>query len=265
MNLILVRREIKSNLFSALMFFGVIALYVVCIVIMYDPSLEASLSTMQEAMPELFAAFGMASPTTTLVDFMVNYLQKFLLVLFPLAFMLMAVHKMLVKPLESGSLAFTLALPLTRRCIVLSFIGAFAALLIGLLVATTLCEIACAALLFPGDLDASALLRANAGLLGLWLFMGGLVFLGVCVLPRPDRGFFAGAGVCLLFYLMGMLADLQKDWDILKVANPYELYQATDLVSNTAGAVTDALLLGAIGCGLFALGVLAFTRRDLSV
>ena len=66
-----------APLFGAVV--AVLLVYIGTVVYLYDPSVSESLALMQEAMPELFAAFGMANPSATLLDFLLNYLYGFLL------------------------------------------------------------------------------------------------------------------------------------------------------------------------------------------
>ena len=84
MNKTLFGKELKANLFVSVVIAAVLAMYVTVIVSMFDPDLGESLDLMMQSMPELFAAFGMATQGATLLDFMLNYLYGFLHVLFPI-------------------------------------------------------------------------------------------------------------------------------------------------------------------------------------
>ena len=68
----LFRYELRSCLFPTFIIAAAAILYAGVIVGMYDPALGESLALMRDAMPELFAAFGMADQGTTLLEFMVN-------------------------------------------------------------------------------------------------------------------------------------------------------------------------------------------------
>ena len=295
MSAVLVRREAAACMGVLAAVFAVVAFYVVAVVYLFDPSMAQSLDDMMAAMPELFAAFGMATSSTTLVGFMLNYLQGFLLTLLPLLLVVLALNKMLVKPVSSGSLAGLLALPVSRAKLAGSLAASLAALLAALLAATTLVEVACAEALFPGDLDVWALLRANAGLLGLWLFMAGLCFASACVFSHAGLALGAGSGLCLLFYLMQMVSGVGVgaggsvgasgggsagaaaagnaganaasgvDLSLLGEISPFSLYDAYALAAGEGEAVLGACALAAIGIMLFAIGIAAFRKRDFCV
>lgn len=80
----LFKRELRSCLLPTAIVAAVTVLYAGVIIGMFDPELGESLALMRDAMPELFAAFGMADQGTTLLEFVVNYLHGFLLVVLPL-------------------------------------------------------------------------------------------------------------------------------------------------------------------------------------
>ena len=91
MNRTLFAKELRANLFVSLIIAAVLAMYIGVIVSMYDPELGESLDAMMQSMPEMFAAFGMSVQATTLIDFMLNYLYGFLLTIFILVLILIAV------------------------------------------------------------------------------------------------------------------------------------------------------------------------------
>ena len=62
----LFRYELRSCLFPTFIIAAVVILYAGVIISMYDPALGESLALMRDAMPELFAAFGMESYADTL-------------------------------------------------------------------------------------------------------------------------------------------------------------------------------------------------------
>lgn len=109
-----------APLFGAVV--AVLLVYIGTVVYLYDPSVSESLALMQEAMPELFAAFGMANPSATLLDFLLNYLYGFLLTAtFVLLGAFMA-QRYVVGPAKDGSLAWTLATPHSRTSLALTLV-----------------------------------------------------------------------------------------------------------------------------------------------
>ena len=211
--------ELRSCLFPTFIIAAVAILYAGVIVGMYDPALGESLALMRDAMPELFAAFGMADQGTTLLEFMVNYLYGFLLV----------------------------ALPLVLVAVLTAF------------------ELACAQALFPGELDASDLVAANAATFCLWLFLSGMCWAGACALPNVSAARWAGVALCTLFVLAQMLSGVGDELSWIGDVTPLALFDPLGVASGNTGALAGAAALGVSGAVLFALGTIAFVRRDLSV
>ena len=79
----LIKKEIKSNLKIYIIFLSVIAIYIFSLLAMYNPALEESLIALEKSMPEVLAIFGMQNRGTTLLDFIVNYLYRFVLIVTP--------------------------------------------------------------------------------------------------------------------------------------------------------------------------------------
>ena len=265
MNSTLFAKELRSNLFVFGIMFAVLVMYIAVVVSMFDPELGESLDMMMASMPELFAAFGMATQATTLLDFMLNYLYGFLLTIFPFVLILIMVNKLMVRYLDRGTMSYLLATPNSRTRIALTLAAVLVVALVALAGLTTALEAGCAELMFPGDLDYEGLLRANAGLLCLWVFLAGLCFLSACAFSNPSAALWAGGGAGILFFLMQMAAGVGDKFEFLNNVNPLTLFDCYGLAAGEAGAWGGAGVLLALGVALFAVAVAVFDRRDLSI
>ena len=268
MSLTLLAKELRASALPTLIVSAVLALYVVCIAYMYDPEIAESLEEIKNIMPELYAAFGMANATESMLDFLLNYLYGMLFTLMPLLIVMMAVNRSLVRPIDRGSMAYTLAAPVGRVGVALSLAASLLITMALVLAAMVALQLASAELFFPGELDVSGLLRASAGLGALWVFMCGLCFAGAAALPNPRAALWAGGGLCLAMYLVQMLSQMGGALEDLGRFNPLQLYDCYALAaggSAASDAVTGAVGLAVAGLVLFALGTAAFARRDLKL
>ncbi|MEG0792079.1 MAG: ABC transporter permease subunit [Gordonibacter sp.] len=265
MNRTLFAKEMRSGAFVTVIIAGVLALYIATIVSMFDPALGESLDAMMQSMPDLFSAFGMAKPSTTLLDFLLNYLYGFLLTTFPLVLVLILVNKLVVRYLDRGTMAYLLATPVSRVRIAATLAGVLACMLVLLMAATWVLEAGSAELLFPGELDMAGLARANAGLLGLWLAMAGLCFLSACAFSNVSLALWAGGGACILSFLVQMVSQVGEKFEFLKYATPLTLFDAYGLAANDAAAWAGAAALYGAAAVLFSAGVAVFSQRDLNV
>lgn len=265
MNKTLFAKEMRSSVFVTAIIAMVLAMYVSMIVSMFDPELGESLDMMMASMPDLFSAFGMAKPSTTLVDFMFNYLYGFLLTAFPIVLILILVNKLVVRYIDRGTMAYLLATPVSRVRIAGTLAGVLVIVLVVLMVIVTLLEVGTAAALFPGELDVEALLRANVGLLGLWIALAGLCFVSACLFSNAALALWAGGGLCILSFLVQMVAQVGDKFEFMKYATPLTLFDAYGLAANEASAWAGVAALFAGGIVLFGVAIAVFNRRDLNI
>lgn len=260
----LLKKELKSNGRLLALFLGVLTLYGGMITSMFDPKLGESLKAMADSMPDLFSAFGMDQSGATLTEFLSNYLYGFLLVVFPMVFLILLANRLLTRYLDRGSIAFLLATPNRRSKIVLTQAFTMVLLLFSLTLYMTGFLLVLSEALFPGELDQRAFLLLNVGLLGLYLFLSGLCFCTACLWSEPRLATGVGAGACIAFVLLQMLSRVGEKFDWLKYATPLTLFDPQGLIAGEAPAVRGVLILYAAGVALYALGTAVFCRRDIS-
>ena len=265
MNRTLFEKELKSNLFVSGIIVAVVAMYIVVIVSMFDPKLGESLDLMMQSMPELFAAFGMATQGATMLDFLLNYLYGFLLVLMPFVLALIMVNKLVVRPIDQGTMAYLLATPNSRVRIASTLAGVLVAMLAIVMVLMTVIEIGSSEAMFAGELDVGGMLQANAGLFGLWLFMAGLCFLSACLLSNAGVALWAGGGLVILSYLIQAVSQVGDKFEFLRNVTPLTLFDSYGLAAGEMAAVGGAMALYAAGIAFFLAGIAVFCRRDLSL
>lgn len=265
MNSALFAKEMRTNLPVIGIIFAVLVLYIATVTSMFDPALGESLNAMMQSMPELFAAFGMATPATTLIDFLLNYLYGFLLIALPFVLILVLANRLMIRYLDRGTMSCLLATPNSRTRVSFTLIVVLVTALIVLMVLTTAVEVGCAELMFPGELDIAGLMRANAGLLALWVFMSGLCFLSACLFSHAGQALWVGGGLCMLFFLMKMAAEISDRIDFLDSINPLSMFDGYGLVAGSTSAGVEAMTLAAGGGVLFVIAIVVFAHRDLNI
>lgn len=261
----LFRRELRSCLLPTAIVAAVTVLYAGVIIGMYDPELGESLAVMRDAMPELFAAFGMADQGTTLLEFVVNYLHGFLLVVLPLVLAAVLANRLVVRHIERGSISYLLAQPVGRSRLMLSQAGVLILCLVLLAAVLTVFELAVAQAMFPGELAVMDLVAVNASTFCLWVFLSGACWAGACALPGISAARWAGVSVCSAFVLVQMLSGVGDGLSWLGDATPFALFDPLGVAGGEADAFTGAAVLGISGVALLVLGTAVFAQRDLSV
>ncbi len=265
MNKTLWKREWRANYKVLLIFGAVLSLYSVMIICMFDPKLGESLKVMMESMPQIFSAFGMASPGITLLDFVINYLYGFLLVVFPVVFIIILVNRLMIRYTDRGIFAYLLATPNSRTKLTFTLAGVLCQMILILVIYVTFLTIAVAAVMFPGELEIGKFLLVNAGLLGLLFFLSGVCFLFSCIFSESGKAMGFGAGACILFILVQMLSQVGEKFDRLKYATPLTLFQPEKIAAGNREAVWMFLILYGAGFLLFGVGIRIFSKKDLSI
>ncbi|MEF9935136.1 MAG: ABC transporter permease subunit [Clostridium sp.] len=265
MNMTLFKREIKSNYKMLLIFLAIVTMYSTMIVAMFDPKLGESLDMMAQSMPQLFSAFGMAKPATTLIGFISSYLYGFILIVIPLIFIIILCNKLIARYVDKGSMAYLIATPNKRRNIVVtqaavSMISIFCIVLYAALICITTGEI-----MFPGEMDILKFILINIGLYGLLFFFGGVCFLSSCVFNDSRLSSGVGGGICVFFVLLQMISQVGDKFEFLKYITPLTLFQPDKLALGEGSAIGMVSILYGTGLALYIIGIGVFTKKDLSL
>ncbi len=258
-------RSLRSVAVVLAVLVAVAVMYIAEVAYLYDPEVSESLALIQEAMPEFFAAFGMANAASTLLDFLINYLYGFLLTALLVVLAVYLAQRLLAGPEKDGSLARLIAAPRSRTAIALTLVAVEVTAVLVVIALCWLGEVVSCEALFPGELDHAGLARANGGLVVLGLFTASVCLAAVCVFPRPGLGLGVGAGACALFFLMGLTGTVGEGLAWLADLSPFALFDAYGLAAAEADAIGGTVILAATTVVLNAVAVVVFARRDFSL
>ncbi len=264
-SLALFKKELKSNLGLLIIFMGVLSLYGGMIVAMFDPKMGESLAEMMESMPQMFAAFGMDMQATTLMDFIINYLYGFLLVVFPAVFSIILANRLVVKYVEDGSMAYLLTTPHKRFKIIMTQAMFLICCLLFLIAYNTVFILCMSEIMFPGELDILSFVWLNLGLLRLHFFLAATCFMPSCIFCEYKKSATIGTGVLVYSVLVQMISQVGDKLESLKYATPLTLFQPQKLVSLENEAVLTLGVLGVLGTLLFGIGIYTFCKKDMSL
>lgn len=259
----LLKREWKANVKILLIFIAVVTMYGGVIVAMFDPLLGESLNLMAESMPQLFDAFGMSNPGATLLEFVGNYLYGFILLVIPLICIVLLCHRLIIRYVDRGSMAYLLATPNKRIKIIVTQ-ALFLILSMVLLVAYTYVLVYVSGILvFNETVDPVIFLFLNLGLLGLLLFFSGMCFLSACIFNESKYATGVGAGLGIFFILINMLSQVSERLDVMKYINPITLFQVEEIIAQHQDAYLGILVLYVSAAILFFIGIQIFKKKDL--
>lgn len=264
-NMALYKREVKGSLKLLFIFCAVITMYVSVIINMYDPQMMKMLDSFTEAMPELMASVGMKANAADLLGFMVSYLYGFILLIFPMLFCILRGNGLIAKYVDKGSMVSLVAAPVKRRTIAFTQVKVLVSGVLLLVFYSTIVELICAESGFPGELDITALLVLNGGLLCLHLFIGSICFLSSCIFSDTKYSVAFGAGIPAFMYVLQMLANVGGKAENAKYFTFFTLFNPDGMIAGESGAIAGIFVLLAGSVMLYVLGIMTFERKDLHI
>ena len=259
----LLKKEIKSNYKILLLFLVIISMYVATITAMYDPKVGQGMNELAKSMPDLFSAFGMQNPGSTLLDFLVNYLYGFILVLIPMIFSGILIYKLISKYIDNGSMAYLLNSSYSRTSIITTQLIVSLVSITIVVAYSTILAIVCSNIMFPNDLDVQLFLKINLGLYALHLFLLSMFFLFACIFNELKYANGLTFGLGLLFILVQMLSQMNNSFKVLKYLTPLSLFNTQYIMKGDSTAVLFMIILLVVSILFFISGIFIFKKRDL--
>lgn len=261
----LYKREMKGSIKLLVIFAAIMTMYISIIVSMYDPKLMATLESFIAVMPQLMAAVGMHAGAASLLEFMISYLYGFILLIFPMVFCILRGNALVARYVDKGSMVSLTAAPVKRQTIVFTQMSVLISGIVLLLAYATALELIVAQSHFPGELVVSELLKLNAGLLCLHLFIGGICFLASCVFSDTKYSIAFGAGIPFFMYVLQMLANAGGKAEKVKYFTFFTLFEPNGIAAGESGAFLGSFILLAGAAVFFATGIFAFCHKDLHI
>jgi ABC-2 type transport system permease protein len=259
----LFRTTVKSNYVIWFIFAAILMMYFSIIATMYDPEAMDSMEAMLEALPpQLVEAMNFSIIAPSLLGFLAGYFYGFLILFFPLIYMVIMADRMIAKHVDNGSMAFLLSTPNSRAKIAFTqavFLVGSLTLLIGFV---TVIGILVSEAMFAGELEVGRFVLLNVGAALLYFALSGIGFLASCLFNQSRYSLALGGGLPVLFFLVNLLAGTGEQLSGLKYVTLLTLFDPTAIV--TGGTVWPAFAtLVAIGLALYGGAMLIFSRKDL--
>lgn len=232
---------------------------------MYNPELSTMLSDYQKALPEMMSAVGMSGIATNLLEWIQIYLYGFIMLLFPLIFVIILVNKLLMSYIDNGSMANILATPNSRSKIIRTQLLSMFIWLTILMFAVSTLGIAYCQMEFSGQLDITRYIILNICTLFLWFSIGSISFCTACFVSESKYYYLIGAGLPIAFFMFQMLGNMGEKLECFKYISLYSLLPTDKIVSGANDFWFPVMILLGIAIILSIIGCYYFKKRDLFV
>lgn len=264
-NTALFKEEWKANYKILIIFMLILTMYTTIMITMFNPELGSALDEFAKVMPDVMAMAGMSGSTATLVSFLSTYLYGFIMIAFPLIFIMVLSTRLIVSKVEQGFMGYLLSSGSDRGKVLRTQIAVLLSHILVLVNYVILLGVTCGAMMYPGDLDIQAYVILNVGALVLYFAFAGIGFMFSCIFNETKNATIFGAGLPIIFILIQMLSNMKGDLENFKYATILTLFDRDGLIVGNADAFMMLGVLVCIGAICFGVGYIVFKRKDMSL
>ncbi|MDR0831901.1 MAG: ABC transporter permease [Bacillales bacterium] len=173
--------------------------------------------------------------------------------------------KLIASKVDSGSMAYILSTPNTRKKVAITQAVYFISSLFIMFTLTALTHIIAAATSRFG-IDGNGvftIIKLNYGLFFLGVLFSGITFFFSSLFNLSKHATALGGGIVGAFILLPMVAMFNTDLSWLKYFTPSTFFNPTALMGNGTAFILNFIILLVIGAVAYVGGVFVFNQRDL--
>lgn len=263
MNFPLFRYSCKRAFPMWLVFTALMSLYAFAVVRMYDPEVGKALADLTQSLPQTMTVLGMASYGDTFTAFIVNYLYGMLMLALPMLFTIILSTQLMARHISRGTMCCLLSSPnsrrkiaATQRNVLIFYLFLMLAVCCGVTVG--LCEF-----YYPGQLEIVPFLVLTLAVFALQLTIAGLCFFFSCKCKGTGSALIFSAALCILFYTLRLLANLEGTLSYLQFITPYTLINPVGILQLDIQSCLLPLILVVIAVIFFKLASRSFQKRSM--
>lgn len=262
----LFKQTLKSNYKFFIIFLLILTMYFSIIITMYDPANAESMQLLLQSLPkEVVNAMNFNLIGSTFTGFLASYLYGFLIIIFPMIYIIILANRLVAKHIDHGSMAYLLATPNSRKKLVFTQMIYLVASIILLMSSLFLLAYIISEIAFPGMIDLNVFIMLNFGALLLHLAIGSIAFLSSCIFNDTKDSLAFGAGIPILFFLVQMLSNVGDKLSFLKNFTLFSLFNPQRILEGSTSVPISFAVLFIIAILLYSAGIVVFNKKDLPI
>ena len=266
LSLPLLKKNFKENDRLWLLSAGILTVFTLLMVGMYDPSLEEHLRALAASLPEAVqGALGIQVVENSMTGFLSAYLFGFLFLALPLIYEIVLARRLVDRLVKKGTMAYLLNTVVSRKKLIITQGYYLAVSLFALFFYGAALGGLSVWLVFPEEMELSTFFLLYVGAFCLHFFLSGLCFAVSCISSRDQQYLLLGILLPLLFYLFYMLSRASDALFFLGYLTPFSLFDVGLILSGSIHLVWMLPLLAVGGAALYGLGIFLFRRRELNI
>lgn len=266
MNKTLFIKNIKSNWGVFVFVSGMLLIYVMTSVTMFDPESADAMRAMFEVLPKgMMKAFGFDGLGTNLTSYLGGYLYGFIFLVFPLIYTVILSNKLVAKHVDTGSMAYLLSTPNSRVKIVFTqacylIISTFVLMTFEMIALISMAEV-----MFPKSLDISKFLALNLVTFLVVVVVGGIGFLFSCIFNDTKNSIAFGAGIPIIFIVLKMVSEISEKVEFLKYVTIYSLVDPDKIMNDKTYTTLVCFILAAVAAIIYGSAIYIFNKKSLVI
>ncbi|MCI5994439.1 MAG: hypothetical protein MRZ45_00590 [Blautia sp.] len=266
LNLPLLKRTVKAGGKKWLIFTGLLTLQLLLVLGIYKTGTGTQRGFMSGGMSEKVAAvFGIGAETDTLTEYLCFHLYRFFIPVLSMIYACLTANQLMAQKVESKEMVYLLTTPNKRRCIANTQAYFLIMSLFLMFFYITILGIICCAFCFPGKFEIVPFVLLNIGGFCLLLCLSGISFLASCISDECRISLLTGTGICILFLLLRMMANIGGVLELLKFTTVFTLFDIEGILEGNLNICWQFPLLAVSGFLFYRAGIRLFEKRDLPV
>ena len=241
-------------------------IYVSTSVAMYDPASIENLEDMFKLLPQgMLKAFGFDNLGTDMTGYLGHYFYGFIMIVFPIIYIVMAANKLIAKHVDSGSMAYLLTTPNTRIRIAVTQAVYLLASLAFIFVIDVGILIIMSESMFRGLLDLGSFLALNLVTYLMLAVVSGIGFFFSCLFNDTRYSLALGGGLPMVFLVAKMVSEISVNLEWIRYFSLYSVLNVDKILSNNSYVVVSSLILATAVLVLYAAAIRLFDRKSLAI
>lgn len=211
------------------------------------------------------AVFGIGAEADTLTEYLCFHLYRFFVPVLSMIYACLTANQLIAQKVESKEMVYLLTASKKRRCIAGTQAYFLIMSLFLMFFYLTILGILCCAFCFPGKLEIVSFVLLNIGAFCLLICLSGISFLVSCISDDSRTSLMIGVGICTLFLLLRMLANIGGGLEFLKFTTVFTLFDMEAILAGDLNICWQLLLLAVSGFLFYCAGIRLFEKRDLMI
>ena len=258
--------NLKENGKLILAFTGILLMYGTISVGMFDPDSAETLQAMLDLMPEaMIRMLGFDNLGESMVQYVSNYLYGFIMILFPIIFIVMVGNKLVAKHVDKGSMIYLITMPYTRKQIITTQAVFFVLALMFMLLVDLAVLLTMSATMFPGLLEYGTFLVLNLVTLSLYFLLAGITFMISTIFRYASRSVGLSGGILFVFVILSMLSGISEQTEFLAFLTPVSLLNIDYILEGGGNGIIRAIILLILSFGLFYGSIEIFDKKSIII